>query len=437
MAEAGGAVSAPQTLALLPWGDVIEDFLDGIGVSLETFATEMTGGWLFGYVEALRRVGVRTVIVCVSKQVCEPTCFTHGPTDATVWALPAPRSYLRLRRLMRDPYGWTVEDMFGPASGPRRAVQRLIRDVAPYLAMPPRSLARVLRDEGCDAVLCQEYEYPRFDVAVRVGRRLGLPVFATFQGGDWQTSRIERWLRPRSLRAAAGLIIPTSTEAARVQARYGVPDAQIARIFNPLDVESWTRADRYDARRDLGFANTAAVVVWHGRVDLHRKGLDVLLDAWTEVVRVRPKRDLRLLLIGTGPSADELRVRVEADEHIHWIDEYVLDRDRLRRLLATADVYAFPSRHEGFPVALVEALASGLPVVAADAPGVPDILCPDPACGSMVPRGEVATFARALGDLLDDPHQATMGRAARQRAETAFSLDAVGAQLKAFLFSDR
>lgn len=429
-------MSAPPTLALLPWGDVIEDFLDGIGVSLETFATEMTGGWLFGYVEALRREGVRTVIVCVSKQVAASTRFTHAPTGAAVWALPAPRSYLHLRRRMRDPYGWTVEEMFGPAPGPLRNVYRVIRDVAPYLATPPRALARVLRDENCTAILCQEYEYPRFDVAVRVGRQLGLPVFATFQGGDWQSSRIERWVRPRSLRAAAGVIIPTSTEAVRVRARYGVPDAKVASIFNPLDVTAWTLPDRRETRRELGIADTEDVVVWHGRVDMHRKGLDVLLDAWSAVVRARPERDLRLLLIGTGPSAGELRGRVEADERIRWIDEYVLDRDRLRRLLAASDVYAFPSRHEGFPVALVEALASGLPLVATDAPGVPDILGPAPAYGTIVPSGDAAAFARALGALISDPNRVAMGRAARQRAEAAFSLSAVGRQLRHFLFGD-
>lgn len=424
--------SAP-VVAILPWGDVVEDFLDGIGVSLETFATEMTGGWLFGYVEALRQVGVRTVIVCVSKQADEPTCYTHGPTGAAVWALPVPESYLWLRRRMRDPYGWTVEEMFGPAPKPRRAIQWLIRDVAPYLSTPPRSLARVLRDEGCDAVLCQEYEYPRFDVVVGVGRRVGLPVFATFQGGDWQSSRVERWARPRALRAAAGLIIPTSTEAKRVQERYDVPEGEIARIFNPLDVAAWTRPEKRAARSALGLSEAAEVVVWHGRVDLHRKGLDVLLDAWAEVVRARPERELYLLLVGTGPSADELRARIGASDRIRWVDEYVLDRERLRRLLAAADAYAFPSRHEGFPVALVEALASGLPVVAADAPGVPDILGSDPTCGHMVPRGDAAAFARALGSLVDDPQRAAMGRGARRRAEEAFALDAVGRQLRSFL----
>lgn len=52
-------------VALLPWGDLIDDFLDSIGLSFDDFRLRMTGGWLFGYVEALKAVGVRTVLVRV------------------------------------------------------------------------------------------------------------------------------------------------------------------------------------------------------------------------------------------------------------------------------------------------------------------------------------------------------------------------------------
>lgn len=430
----------PPTIALLPWGDLLEDFLDGLGVSLEAFCTEMTGGWLFGYVEALRRAGVRSVLVCVSARVAEPARFVHQPTGAAVWVLPAPAPYLRLRCRMRDPYGWTLEAMFGEARGLRQRLNRMVRDVAPYLATPPRRLAAVLRQERCTAILCQEYEYPRFDVAVAVGRRLGLPVFATFQGGDWQSSRIERFLRPRSLRAAAGLIIPTRTEIERVRARYGVPDGRIAPIFNPLDVAAWCLPAQRTARGALGIPEAARVAAWHGRVDLHRKGLDVLLDAWAQLVRERTGRDLRLLLIGTGPDAGRLRERLAAPvfEGVHWVDEYILDRDRLRCLLAAADVYAFPSRHEGSPVALMEAMASGFAVAAADAPGVADILGTDDPAGLLVPREDAPALAAALGRLLDDEALAqALGQKAQQRAETAFGLDAVGAQLQSFLLDAR
>lgn len=424
------------TLALLPWGDVIEDYLDAIGVSLETFCTKMDGGWMFGYIEALRRAGVRTVVICVSARVAEPTPFTHGPTGARFWVLPASRAFLRMRRRVEVPYGWTLGEMFGGGEKEAdRLGNRLNRDLTPYLATPPRLLARTLQRERCDAVLCQEYEYPRFDVAVVVGRRLGLPVFATFQGGDWQRSRIERLVRPRALHACNGLIIPTHTEAERVRSRYQVAEAKIAAIFNPLDVEAWAPLPRAEARAALAIPAEAEVAVWHGRVDIHRKGLDILLDAWQEVARARPERDLQLLLVGTGASAGQLRARLAAPafRNVRWIDDYVLDRDRLRRCLAAADVYAFSSRHEGFPVALVEAMAMGLPAAATAAPGVPDILGDE--AGLIVPVGAAAALAEALGRLMDHPAEGqAMGRRARQRAERHFGLDAVGEQLRGFLF---
>ncbi len=433
-------MNAMPTVALLPWGDLIEDFLDQIGVSLETFCTTMDGGWMFGYVEALRRAGVRMVVICVSARVAKPTPFTHGPTGAQFWVLPASEAFLRMRRRVAVPYGWTLEEMFGGSKKEANRIgNRLNRDLTPYFATPPRLLARVLRQEACNAVLCQEYEYPRFDVAVAVGRRLGLPVFATFQGGDWQRSRIESAVRPRALHACAGLIIPTRTEADRVRSRYGVPDAKIAAIFNPLDIEAWTPLPQADARAALEISPAAEVAAWHGRVDIHRKGLDILLDAWREVIDARPDRDLRLLLVGTGASAEQLRARLadRAFQNVRWIDEYVLDRDQLRQYLAAADVYAFPSRHEGFPVALVEALAAGLPPAAAAAPGVPDILGTDDLATCMVPTEDAEALATTLGRLLDDPElRGRLGVAARQRAAEAFSLEAVGAQLRQFLVGD-
>ena len=72
-----GSLEQP-VIALLPWGNVIEDFLDTIGVSLEDFCTEFRGSWMFGYVDALRQVGVRTVVICISARVTAPARFIHG-----------------------------------------------------------------------------------------------------------------------------------------------------------------------------------------------------------------------------------------------------------------------------------------------------------------------------------------------------------------------
>src|SRR5947209_3090559 len=86
------------TIALLDWSHLIEDFLESIGVSFEAFRDEMTGGWMFGYIDALRLAGVRTVLFCVSARVTAPWRFTHVPTGATVCVLPAPMLYRAIRR---------------------------------------------------------------------------------------------------------------------------------------------------------------------------------------------------------------------------------------------------------------------------------------------------------------------------------------------------
>ena len=417
---------ARPTVALLPWGDLLEDFLDGIGLSLEQFRDEMSGGWLFGYVEALERAGIGTVIVSVSAQVDEPEQWRHGPTGAPLVVLPASRMHVRARGLLANPHAWRRQE----AVGDRPVLGSVAHELAPYLATPLRLLASQLRRHGCGAILCQEYEYPRFDACVLLGRLMRLPVFATFQGGAFQRVASERPVRPLAIRAASGLVIGSSEEADRVRERYGVADAKIARVFNPLDAGLWRAGDRSAARAQLGLPADAAVVAWHGRVDLHRKGLDVLVEAWRRL----SGDGRRLLLVGTGAHAEELRTLLAPVDGVEWIDEYVLDRERMRRYLSAADVYVLPSRHEGFPVAPIEAMACGLPVVAADAPGVRDIFAGGEASGGLVvPRGDAQALAAALEGLLtDESRRLELGRRARQRVEEAFSLDAVGGQLREF-----
>jgi starch synthase len=422
-----------MTLALVDWSHLLEDFLDNLGVTFEAFCRDMTGGWMFGYIEALRSAGCRTVLFCVSARVDQVTRCEHRPTGATICLLPAPVSYRRARLRVPNPYAASLAEAAGELRGPRRLRAAFLKELSPYLATPLRTLARELRREGCGVILCQDYEHARFDACVLLGRLSGLRVYGTFQGGNWQLSRFERPLRPLALRACAGLIVGSSVEADRLRRRYGVPARKVARIFNPIDLTMWPAVDRNEARSALGIPREARVVAWHGRVDLHRKGLDVLVAAWKEV---RRNRDARLLLLGSGRDAEALRELLGGDPSVHWTDQYVNDREAIRRHLAAADVYAFPSRNEGFPVAPVEAMACGLPVVAADAPGVADILGED-AAGTIVPIGDAEAFARALGSLLDDEAlRVNLGARARRRAEERFSQESVGRELRELLFGE-
>ncbi len=122
-----------------------------------------------------------------------------------------------------------------------------------------------------------------------------------------------------------------------------------------------------------------------------------------------------------------------------WQDEFVNDRMTIQRYLSAANVYTLPSRLEGFPIAPTEAMACGLPVVAADANGVPDILeGGDISGGLIVPREDTRALALALGQLLDnDVWRHELGKRARKRVEEYFSPEAIGKQLYDFMLKQR
>ena len=441
----------PPTIALLHCMDLIDDFLDHINISFQTYCNEFVGSWMFGYINALKRAGVRTVLFCISARVTEPSRFIHLPTGTTICALPAPKSYLayravrsRILKLYGGGEGQSFKDIHDSNSTRRSLLTKpkdLAKSVGTYLSTPLGSLVRELRREGCEAILCQEYEYARFDTCVLLGQLARLPVFATFQGGDETQSFLEYPLRQLAFRGCTGAIISTQKEVQRVQQRYGLPSAKIARIFDPMDTVTWQATDRGEARAVIGIPLTARVVVCHGRIDFHRKGLDILLAAWDQICRDRPDKDLRLLLVGTGPDSDKLRQCIAAMElrGVMWLDEFVHDRTTIRRYLSAADVYTLASRQEGFPIAPIEAMACGLPVVAADAPGVPDILEGGEASGGLVvPREDSGALALALGRVLDDEVWGReLGKRARCRVETSFSPEAIGKQLRDFLLKQK
>jgi glycosyltransferase involved in cell wall biosynthesis len=411
------------TVALLAGGDRFEDYYDRIGVSIETFRTQLTGGWLFKYVDAFRSIGVQSVLFFASAKVDEPRRFIHEPSGVPVWILPSPPLHRALRK---------ARDRLRPESNS-------LLSVASYASTPVRTLIRAVDRERCDAILCQEYESTRFDLCVLTRRLHGLPVYATFQGADQTVSWVERPARRFSVRHSAGLIIAAGSEIHRVRTTYGVVTEKVAHIANPVAVFGWQPIERSVARARFQIPPDARVVAWHGHLQVWTKGLDVLLDAWEVVCAEHPDGNLLLLLVGNGRNTADFRQRVEGNPRIRWVDRYVHDRGELWAYLCAADVYALPSRHEGFAVAPLEAMACGLPVVAADASGVADLLPGGEVDGGIVvPREDPAALAAALLRVLHDERLAReLGARARRRVEQEYSLEVVGSHLREFIFPDR
>ena len=101
---------AVKTVALFDWSQLIEDYLDNINVSFDEFCKKMNGGWMFGYISALKEAGIETILYCVSARLSQTTYFTHSATGARICVLPAPRIYRLLRRRVLNPYAATVEE---------------------------------------------------------------------------------------------------------------------------------------------------------------------------------------------------------------------------------------------------------------------------------------------------------------------------------------
>ena len=424
-------------MALLPWGNVIEDFLDRIGLSLDDFCLRMTGGWLFGYIQALRSAGWQSVLFLISRGVERPTGLRHMPSDTRICVLPASKAYKAVARGMVDPHGGSVARAFGRAPRLWHLGRFVRKEAAPYLATPLGVLARNLRVEGCTAILTQEYEYARFDTCVLLGKLLRLPVYATFQGGDRPSGRLERLVRPVTMRAARGVVIAADSEAERVVQRYGIDAKKIWRIQNPIDLDLWRPMDREESRRRLGLSLQSRIVIYHGRIDIYAKGLDVLLEAWQQIRGPAGGWDPLLLIIGSGNDHVDFRQRlgVQASSSIQWIDRYETDRTIMRRYLSAADLYVLPSRREGFPVAPLEAMACGLPVVGSDIPAMSTIIEHGNASGGLiVPREDPRVLAETIQRLLrSDDLRSQLGRQARRNVEARFSIESIGRQLDEML----
>jgi glycosyltransferase involved in cell wall biosynthesis len=131
----------------------------------------------------------------------------------------------------------------------------------------------------------------------------------------------------------------------------------------------------------------------------------------------RERPDLRVVLAGRGRDVGRLSGMAQ-ERGIAANVEVVVDPppERVSELLSGALALAMPSRFEGFGMVAAEAMAAGVPVVAADVDSVPDVVGSDGAV--LVPREDPAALAAALGALLDDPaRRAELSRAGRARAQ--------------------
>lgn len=165
--------------------------------------------------------------------------------------------------------------------------------------------------------------------------------------------------------------------------------------------------ERLEARAQLGWAPAERIVLCVARLS-PEKGVAVLAEA-AQGLGTR----IRVVVAGEGPE----RARLEALGGVQLLGE----RSDIPRLLAAADLYCQPSHQEGLGLALIEAMAAGLPIVASRVGGIPELI-DDQETGLLVPAGDALALAEALSRALREPQWAEqLGNSARRRAHTHFS----------------
>ena len=163
-----------------------------------------------------------------------------------------------------------------------------------------------------------------------------------------------------------------------------------------VDADAFSPAQRsLGARRAIGALEGDFVIAYVGRL-APEKRLDTLLDA-VRILRARFGDRIRLAIAGDGPSAAAIRAAAPPDTHFAGM----LSGDALAAFYASADCFAFPSDSETFGNVILEAMASGLPVVAPDRGATTEIASPTTAC--VFRPGDADGMANALARLLLDP----------------------------------
>lgn len=218
--------------------------------------------------------------------------------------------------------------------------------------------------------------------------------------------------------AGADAVVVASSYARRTLVNADVPPMKVTTIPYGVDLEHFRPAEGVDESRPRRF-------LYVGRVTAH-KGAPLLLEAWDAVGGAA--RDWELWIVGQVPAAVRPLLRPSANLRIHG----PASRDELARLLRQCDVAVFPSYNDGYGLVLLEAMASGLPLIASTNCGAPDLVG-SPHHGTVFPAGNVESLAAAMREFVHRPDQLPGMRAAcRARAEE-FSWDAYGDAWARFL----
>lgn len=280
-------------------------------------------------------------------------------------------------------------------------------------------------------VINGRFIYPDGVAASIVGARLGIPVVLTALGTDIDVYSRERFKEPQirwALNRAAHVTAVSPSLADRIL-ELGTAPSKVSSSVNGIDLERFRPDGRSLLRERCGLDPERKVLVTLARLS-SEKGLVFLLDALGRLA-ASGRCDFHTVIIGDGPERRELEeqaARLGLNAALTFAGE--IDHSEVPSWLRGADAFCLPSLREGTPNVVIEALATGVPVVATRVGGTP-LLIGDHN-GRLVPPGQADPLAQAIADVISrqwDPASIRRSVAhmswraeARRHAELALSM---------------
>lgn len=226
------------------------------------------------------------------------------------------------------------------------------------------------------------------------------------------------------------IVCVSDSVAEFVQTKGGFSDSKLRVIPNGIDLSQYPAVTATDLTQ-FGISEGRRVLVCIGRLH-HQKGIDWLLQAAADLLSRLPDHDL--LIVGDGPDRTALTRLAESPAESNRI-HLVGWQPNVCGILAACDALLLPSRWEGMPNVLIEAMASGLPVVATKVEGVQQVLGPLFE-EQVVAFGDTVGLVKAVTGVADSPGQAVrLGALNRERIAEEFSLQAMISRYEAIYTS--
>jgi glycosyltransferase involved in cell wall biosynthesis len=248
-------------------------------------------------------------------------------------------------------------------------------------------------------------------------RRVPVVVHTLHNLAEHETDAFGRVVQWFAFRRAVLPVAISREVAASVKRVYGVECK--AMVPNCIPVENYRRslADRVRWREKERFDRNAILFTCVGRLEPQKNPL-LLVQAFAALNNPR----IHLIMLGEGSLREQLAVYIREhglERRVHLLGK----RNEVPECLAASDVFVLSSNWEGNPLAVMEAMAAGLPVVATAVGGVPELV-ESGQQGILVPPGDCAAFTDAMRTLLNDPEKRmAMANAAHARATAAFNVE--------------